>query len=358
MPLRSVRKHGRSNSRGGACRSYRDRNCNASVSPFNYQRAESVADAVTLHGGNDAFLAGGTNRVDHMRLGIRAPKQLVDISRLPLNEITRSEDGVPRIRALVRNSDMAAHPLVRQQPPFVAQALLAGASGQLRNMATTGGNLLQRTRCVYFQDVTTPCNKREPGTGCSARDGFGRYNAVFVASDACLAVHPSDLCIPLAAFDAVVVVQGRNCERRVSFSDFYRLPGDTPDQDTNLSPGELITALEILPLAFAAHSSYRKERDRASYAFALVSVAAALDVREGVVRDVRLALGGASHRPHRARNAEAALRGRAATPQTVLGAANEALADAKFGADNAYKMPMLRNTIAAVLSELARRGNP
>ena len=324
------------------------------MNPFNFQRATSVADAVAQIGSDGAFLAGGTNLVDHMRLGIRAPKQLVDISRLPLNEITRSDDGVLRIGALVRNSDMAAHPLIRQHVPFVAQALLAGASGQLRNMATTGGNLLQRTRCVYFQDLTTPCNKREPGTGCAAREGFSRYNALFGASDACVAVHPSDLCIPLAALDSVVVVQGRGGERRIAFSDLHRLPGDTPDVDTNLAHDELITALEISPLPFAVNSRYRKVRDRASYAFALVSVAAALEVHHGIVHDARIALGGASHKPHRALKAEAVLRGKPATHEAFTAAANAELADAKFSADNAFKVPMLRNTMAAVLGELAQ----
>ena len=324
------------------------------MNPFNFQRATSVADAVAQLGSDGAFLAGGTNLVDHMRLGIRAPKQLVDISRLPLDEITRSDDGVLRIGALVRNSHMAAHPLIRQHVPFVAQALLAGASGQLRNMATTGGNLLQRTRCVYFQDLTTPCNKREPGTGCAAREGFSRYNALFGASDACVAVHPSDLCIPLAALDSVVVVQGRGGERRIAFSDLHRLPGDTPDVDTNLAHDELITALEISPLPFAVNSRYRKVRDRASYAFALVSVAAALEVHHGIVHDARIALGGASHKPHRALKAEAVLRGKPATHEAFTAAANAELADAKFSADNAFKVPMLRNTMAAVLGELAK----
>ena len=328
------------------------------MNPFNYQRAANAADAVALLGSNGAFLAGGTNLVDHMRLGIRTPKQLVDISGLPLNEITRNEDGVLHIGALVRNSDMAAHPLVRQHLPFVTQALLAGASGQLRNMATTGGNLLQRTRCVYFQDVTTPCNKRERGTGCSAHEGFGRYNALFGASGTCVAVHPSDLCVPLAAVDAVVVVQGRDYERRIAFADFHRLPGDTPDVDTNLAHGELITALEIPPLQFAVNSAYRKVRDRASYSFALISVAAALDVRDGVVQDVRMALGGASHKPHRALKAEAALKGKLATHEAFLAVANAELADAKFGVANAFKVPMLRNTMVAVLSELAQVTQP
>ena len=324
------------------------------MSPFDYQRASSVADAVAQLGSGGAFLAGGTNLVDHMRLGIRTPTQLVDISRLPLTEITRDDDGTLRIGALVRNSDMAAHPLIRRHLPFLAQALLAGASGQLRNMATTGGNMLQRTRCVYFQDLTTPCSKREPGAGCSAREGFGRYNALFGASIECVAVHPSDMCIPLAALDAVVVVQARDGERRIPFADFHRLPGHTPNLDTHLEHGELITALEISPLPFALNSSYRKVRDRASYAFALVSVAAALDVHHGIVHDARIALGGASHKPHRALKAEAALRGKPATQEAFLAAANAELADAKFSADNAFKLPMLRNTIAAVLGELAQ----
>lgn len=323
------------------------------MSPFDYQRAASVADAVAqLHVGG-AFLAGGTNLVDHMRLGIRTPTQLVDISRLPLTEIAVNEDGVLRVGALVRNSDMAAHPLLRRHFPVLAQALLAGASAQLRNMATTGGNLLQRTRCVYFQDLTTPCNKREPGTGCSAREGFGRYNALFGASHECVAVHPSDLCIALAALDTAVVVQGRAGERRIPFSEFHRLPDGTPDKDTHLPHAELITAIEISPLPFAANSRYRKVRDRASYAFALVSVAAALDVHHGIVHDARIALGGASHKPHRALKAEAALRGKPATHEAFVNAANAELTDAQFGADNAFKVPMLRNTMAAVLGELA-----
>jgi xanthine dehydrogenase YagS FAD-binding subunit len=325
------------------------------VSPFGYQRATSVADAVARLGSGGAYLAGGTNLVDHLRLGIRTPEQLVDIGRLALNEVTRNDaDGTLRIGALVRNSDLAAHPLIRRHLPLVAQALLAGASGQLRNMATTGGNLLQRTRCVYFQDISTPCNKREAGSGCSAREGpFGRYNAIFGASEACVAVHPSDLCVALAALDTVVVVQGRGGERRIDFAELHRLPGDTPQHDTTLAHGDLITAIEIAPLAFAANARYRKVRERASYAFALVSVAAALEVRDGSVTGVRLALGGASHKPHRAAQAEAALIGRPATAASFLAAAEAELASAKPGAHNAFKLPMLRNTIVAVLSELS-----
>ncbi len=324
------------------------------MKPFDYTRANSAESAVTLLQADGAFLAGGTNLLDHMRLGIRTPSQLVDINRLALSDVSETADHGLRIGAMVRNSDLAAHPLLRQRFPFVAQALLAGASGQLRNMASTGGNLLQRTRCVYFQDLTTPCNKREPGTGCSAADGFGRYNALFDASAHCVAVHPSDLCIPLAALDTTVIVRGRDGERRIPFADFHRLAGDTPAQDTNLAHGELITAIEIAPLACAANSRYRKVRDRASYAFALVSVAAALEVRDGVVSAVRLALGGASHRPHRARVAEAALTGGPATDAAFLAAAELEMAAARPGKENAYKVPMLRNTIVAVLGELTR----
>ena len=326
------------------------------MTPFDYQRASSAADAVARIGSSGAFLAGGTNLVDHLRLGLRTPSQLVDISRLPLDQISRNDDGVLHIGALVRNSDMAAHPLVRQHFPLVAQALLAGASGQLRNMATTGGNLLQRTRCVYFQDLGTPCNKRQPGSGCSAREGLGTTNAIFGTSEACVAVHPSDLCVALAALDTVVVVQGRGGERRMPFADLHRLPGDTPEQDTNLAHDDLITAIEIAPLpsapSFALNSRYRKVRERASYAFALVSVAAALQVRDGRVAGVRLALGGASHKPHRAATAEAALIGGPATHEAFLAAADAELATAQAGRDNAFKLPMLRNTIAAVLTEL------
>lgn len=324
------------------------------MKPFTYERAESVPDALARITPDGAFLAGGTNLVDHLRLGVRAPEQLVDISRLDLTTIEELPDGGVRVGALVRNSDMAAHDLIRQRYPFLAQALLAGASGQLRNMATTGGNLLQRTRCVYFQDLTTPCNKREPGSGCSALEGFGRYNAIFGTSPACVAVHPSDMCIPLAALDAVIVVHNKNGERRIPFAEFHRLPGDEPQFDTNLKPGELITALELPALPLARHSRYRKVRDRASYAFALVSVAAALDVENGVVREVRLALGGASHRPHRASRAEAALRGQPATADSFRAAADAELAGATVGQANAFKVPMLRNTMVAVLEDLSR----
>ncbi|KQV64168.1 molybdopterin dehydrogenase [Nocardioides sp. Root122] len=323
------------------------------MKPFAYERAATVEDAIALAADGGVYLAGGTNLVDHLRLGVREADRLVDISRLPLAEVREREDGGLVIGAGVRNSDLAAHPLVRTRYPFVTQALVAGASGQLRNMATTGGNLLQRTRCVYFQDLTTPCNKREPGTGCSAVEGLGRHNALIGASDDCVAVHPSDLCVPLAALDAEVVVAGRSGERRIAFADLHRLPGDRPDLDTTLEPGELVLAVELPPLPMATRSRYRKVRERASYAFALVSVAAALDVEDGVVRDVRLALGGVSHKPHRALVAEAALRGEPATEVAYRSAIEAELEAARPGRDNAFKVPLVRNTVVDTLARLA-----
>ena len=324
------------------------------MKPFAYERPATVEEALSLAAGGGTYLGGGTNLVDHLRLGIRTADRLVDLTRLPLDTITERADGGLVIGSGVRNSDLAAHPLVRTRFPFVTQALVAGASGQLRNMATTGGNLLQRTRCVYFQDPTTPCNKREPGSGCSAVDGFGRHNAILGTSDDCVATHPSDLCVPLAALDAEVVVTGAGGERRIPFADFHRLPGDRPDLDTTLEPGELVLAVELPPLGCAARSRYRKVRERASYAFALVSVAAALDVQDDVVRDVRLALGGVSHKPHRASVAEDALRGQPATPEQFRSAIEAELAAAAPGRDNAFKVPLVRNTVVDVLTGLAR----
>lgn len=321
---------------------------------FDYVRASSVQEALELTAGaeNASYLAGGTNLVDHLRLGVRAPARVIDINRLDLGGIDETADGGLRIGGNVRNSDLAAHPAVRRGYPFVSQALLSGASGQLRNMASTAGNLLQRTRCVYFQDVTTACNKREPGSGCSAIEGFGAYNALIGASAECVAVHPSDLCIPLAALDAVVHVSGPDGDREIPFGELHRLSGTTPEIDTNLRPGELITAVLLPGLAWARRSRYRKVRDRASYAFATVSVAAAIDLDGDRVRDVRLALGGVSHRPYRARTAEDALRGGPASAAAYAEAIAAELADARPGRDNAYKIPQLQRTVVAVLSEL------
>ncbi|GGO77915.1 FAD binding domain-containing protein [Nocardioides deserti] len=321
-----------------------------------YHRADDAASAVALVAGDpDArFLGGGTNLVDHLKLGVTSPTTLVDVSRLPLDEVTELPDGGLRIGTNVRNSDLAAHRAVRRGWPVVARALLAGASGQIRNQATTGGNLLQRTRCVYFQDVTTPCNKRDPGTGCSAIGGYGRYNAVLGASEACVTTHPSDLAVALAAVDATVVVLGQDGERRVPMSDFHRLPGDRPEQDTTLAHGELVTAVELPATGTARRSTYRKARDRASYAFALVSVAAGLELDDdGRVRDVRIAWGGVAHKPWRAEVAEAELRGRFVSEESVRAAAEAELAAAVTDEQTAYKVPMVRNLTALTLTGLA-----
>jgi xanthine dehydrogenase YagS FAD-binding subunit len=330
------------------------------VKPFEYQRPLDVAGAVALlaERPNAVFLAGGTNLVDHMKLGIAAPDMVIDVSRLPLDRIEERDGGGLRVGAGVRNADLAADRIVRTRYPVLAEALLAGASGQLRNLATTAGNLLQRTRCVYFQDVTTPCNKRQPGTGCSARDGWTRHHAIFGASAECVAVHPSDMAVAMSILDAVVHVQGPAGERTIGLADLHRLPGDEPDRDTTLARGELITAVDIPPLPVARRSHYRKVRDRASYAFALVSVAAALEVRDGTVVDVRLALGGVAHAPWRARRAEDALRGRPAEPAEFRRAADAELAAAEPLRDNAFKVPMARNVISSMLTDLARGEEP
>ena len=322
--------------------------------PFAYERAADASSAVarvTAHS-NAAFLGGGTNLVDHMRLGIAHPELLVDVARLPFGGIEPRPDGGLRIGAGVRNSDLAADRTVRGRYPVLSQALLAGASGQLRNLATTGGNLLQRTRCAYFQDVTVPCNKRAPGSGCSAIDGHNRDHAILGASDHCVAVHPSDMAVALAALDATVVVLGRQGERRIPIVDFHRLPGDAADRDTVLEHGELIIAVELPALPVAAHSMYYKVRDRASYAFALVSVAAAMEVKNGQIHDVRIAFGGVAHKPWRALRAEATLRGTAATEENYGRAADAELADAKPLNHNAFKIPLARNTLRMVLRRL------
>jgi xanthine dehydrogenase YagS FAD-binding subunit len=324
------------------------------MNPFVYERASDAARAVAAVSGDSGamFLGGGTNLVDHMRLGIAKPGRLVDVTRLPFDRVEETPDGGVRIGTNVRNSDLAAHPLIRRRYPMLSQALLSGASGQLRNMATTGGNLLQRTRCVYFQDVTTPCNKRRPGSGCSAIGGYTRYHAIFGASEHCIAVHPSDMAVAMAALDATVVVLGSSGERRIPLVDFHRLPGDEPERDTVLKHGELITAVELPALPVAARSVYRKVRDRRSFAFALVSVAAALDVRDGKIEDARIAFGGVAHKPWRATRAEGNLRGNAATPEQFERAADTELVAAQPQPGNTFKVKMLRNTLVAALQEL------
>jgi len=328
------------------------------MTPFDYERASDASSAVARVAANPnaAFLGGGTNLVDHMRLGVAHPQLLVDVTRLPFSRIESLPDGGIRIGAGVRNSDLAVNRTIRERYPVLSQALLAGASGQLRNLATTGGNLLQRTRCAYFQDVTTPCNKRTPGTGCSAMEGHNRDHAILGASDHCVAVHPSDMAVALAGLDATVVVLGRQGERRIAVTDLHRLPSTTPERDTVLERGDLIIAVELPPLPVAANSAYYKVRDRASYAFALVSVAAALEVRDGRVADVRIALGGVAHKPWRALRAEAALRGAAATDESYGRAADAELADARALQHNAFKIPLVRNTLRMMLRRLAQGG--
>jgi xanthine dehydrogenase YagS FAD-binding subunit len=322
--------------------------------PFRYERPGDAAAAVAALAAapDGAFLGGGTNLVDLMKLEVARPDLLVDVSHLPYDRIEPLPDGGVRIGAAVRNSDLAGNRLIRTRYPVLAQAVLAGASGQLRNLATTGGNLLQRTRCVYFQDVSKPCNKRQPGTGCPAREGYHRNLAILGASEACVATHPSDMAVAMVALDAAVRVLGPNGERTIPLLDLHRLPDGEPQRDTVLGHGELITAVDLPPLPFAARSRYRKVRDRASYAFALVSVAAALDVVDGVVRDMRLALGGVAHKPWRATEAEAALRGAPPTEESFTRAADAELAAAQPLRDNGFKVQLARSVIARTLLDL------
>ncbi|HLR86094.1 MAG TPA: xanthine dehydrogenase family protein subunit M [Nocardioidaceae bacterium] len=324
--------------------------------PFEYRRAADPATAVdTVVAHPEAvYLGGGTNLVDHMRLGIVEPRLLVDVSDVTSDRIEETGSGGVRIGAGVRNSDLAASDLIRPRYPMLARALLAGASPQLRNAATTGGNLLQRTRCPYFQDVTTPCNKREPGSGCSAIGGYDREQAILGASQHCIAVHPSDMAVAMMALDAVAVVYASDGERRIPLDDLYRLPGSEPHRDTVLEQGDLITGVELPYRPLARHSTYRKVRERASYAFALVSVAAALELSDDrTVSDVLLAFGGVAHKPWRASRAEHALRGEPATEESFRAAADAELSLAQPRDGNAYKVAMLRNTVVAVLRGLA-----
>ena len=325
------------------------------MQPFQYQQAADAAGAITTVAGTDGamFLGGGTNLIDLMKLGVEAPGLLVDVTRLPMDRIEPTPGGGLRIGAGVRNSDLAADPRVRAGYPVLSQALLSGASGQLRNMATVGGNLLQRTRCLYFQDVTKPCNKRRPGSGCPARTGDHRNLAILGGSQQCIATHPSDMAVALAALGATVHIQAAGAGRTMDLDELYRLPGDEPERDTTLTRGDLITAVELPPLGFARRSAYRKVRDRASYAFAVTSVAAALDVADGQVRDVRLAFGAVAPVPWRAHRAEQALLGRPATEDAFRGAVDAELAAAAPLRHNAFKVPLVSNVVTAVLSQLA-----
>ncbi|MEU8890022.1 xanthine dehydrogenase family protein subunit M [Streptomyces sp. NPDC048442] len=322
---------------------------------FGYQRAYDVPGALALLDADPEarFLGGGTNLVDLMKSGVERPARLVDLRDLPLDRIETAADGTLHIGATVTNSDLAAHPEVRLRYPALTQAVLAGASGQLRNMATVGGNLLQRTRCGYFTDVARPCNKRSPGTGCPALTGEHHNAAILGASGHCVAVHPSDLAVALAAFDAVVSYETTDGLGELTLADFYLPVGDTPHRETALPPGALITSIALPPAPVAAASRYRKVRERASYAFAIGSVAAALDVEAGVVRDVRLALGAVASRPWRALAAEQVLRGAPADADTFAAAADAELAAASPLEHNGYKVTLVRNLVVAVLTELA-----
>jgi xanthine dehydrogenase YagS FAD-binding subunit len=322
---------------------------------FQYARANDVADAVRQIAADPGakFVAGGTNLIDLMKEDVECPTRLIDITRLPLKCVEETPDGGLRIGALVPNSDLSYHPLVAQRYPMLASAILAGASAQLRNMASTGGNLLQRTRCLYFYDTATPCNKREPGSGCSAIAGLNRMHAILGSSEACIATHPSDMCVALAALDAKVHMTGPAGDHAIAFSDFHRLPGDTPQRDTNLQPNEIVTSVELPARGFAGNYTYLKIRDRLSYAFALVSVAAALELEGDTIKEARLALGGVAHKPWRDRSAEAALAGQTASPAAFDRAADLVLRDAKGFAHNAFKIDLARRAIVRALAQAA-----
>jgi xanthine dehydrogenase YagS FAD-binding subunit len=322
---------------------------------FQYARANDVADAVRLITADPRakFIAGGTNLIDLMKEDVERPTRLIDITRLPLKSVEETAGGGWRIGALVPNSDLAYHPLIAARYPMLASAILAGASAQLRNMASTGGNLLQRTRCYYFYDTAAPCNKREPGSGCSAIAGLNRMHAILGTSEACIATHPSDMCVALAALDAKVHVTGPAGARAIAFSEFHRLPGDTPQRDTNLQPDEIVTAVELPARGFAANYTYLKIRDRLSYAFALVSVAAALELEGDAIKEARLALGGVAHKPWRDPAAEAALCGQTANQSTFARAADLLLRDAKGFEHNAFKIDLAHRAIVRALTQAA-----
>jgi xanthine dehydrogenase YagS FAD-binding subunit len=330
------------------------------MNPFEYQRAADTGQAIAAiaHADGAKFIGGGTNLLDLMKLGVEQPKKLIDIGRLPLHKIEELPDGGLRLGALARNTDTADHPSVRQKYPLLSQAILAGASQQLRNMATNGGNLLQRTRCYYFTDTAfTECNKRAPGSGCGAVGGFNRIHAILGASESCIATHPSDMCVALAALQATVRVAGPKGERRIPMEEFHRLPGKTPQFDTTLKPDELILSVDLPPSPYANHSYYLKIRDRASYAFALVSAAVALDLDGDLIRSGRIALGGVAHKPWRSVEAEKLLAGRNANKDTYARAAERAVAGAKPYAHNTFKVELAKRTIVRALQEASAQAS-
>ncbi len=325
------------------------------MQPFHFLTATDEASAVAA-GARARYLAGGTTLVDLMKLHVERPDAVVDINNVPLSTIDELPDGTLRVGAMVRNNDMAQHPAIRDRYPLLSHAIMAGASPQVRNMATTGGNLLQRTRCYYFRDTAMPCNKRSPGSGCGAMDGYNRIHAVLGASDRCVATHPSDMCVALAALDARIRVRGPRGERVIAFSDFHLLPGDHPEREHALANGELIVAVDIPPLRFAKRSTYIKVRDRASYAFALASAAVAIDIDGGTIRDARIALGGVGTKPWRALEAEQALRGRTAGRQSYRAAADAALAGAVPRRHNAFKIELAKRVIVRALTRAEASG--
>lgn len=321
------------------------------MKPFSYTRTSSSGAAVEAlsNDTNAKFIGGGTNLLDLMKSGVEQPERLVDINQVPLSSIEELPDGGVRIGAMARNSHTANHPLIRQRYPMLSQALLSGATQQLRNMATVGGNLMQRTRCYYFYDTATPCNKREPGTGCSAIEGFNRIHAILGTSEQCIATHPSDMCVALAALDAVVRVTGASGDRQIPIAEFHRLPGDTPHIDTNLGEDELITAVDLPRSPFALRSHYLKIRDRASYAFAVVSVAAALDIENDTIQAARLVMGGVAHKPWRATEAEEILVGATPNQEIFEQASVAALRGAQPHQYNAFKIELAKRAIVHAL---------
>jgi xanthine dehydrogenase YagS FAD-binding subunit len=322
--------------------------------PFDYIRAGSVDEAVHFGAESGAcFIAGGTNLVDLMKETVERPVRLVDIGRLGLSEIEELPDGGLRLGALAPNADTAYHPLVERDYPLLSSAILAGASPQLRNAATNGGNLNQRTRCYYFYDVATPCNKREPGSGCSAIGGVNRNHAILGTSEACIATHPSDMCVALATLDAVVQVSGPSGERAIAFGDYHRLPGDEPKTDNTLAPGELVTAIDLPTEHFREHYSYLKLRDRLSYAFALVSVAAALSFDGSRIADARVALGGVAHKPWRRRAAEEVLIGSSASEAQFAACADRLVEGAIGRGANDFKIDLAKRAIVRALTQAA-----
>lgn len=323
---------------------------------FSYTKAQNITSAVHMVASNGVakFIAGGTNLIDLMKENVERPSQVVDITHLPLRQIEETTNGGLRLGALVTNADTAYHSQVEQRYPLLAKAILAGASPQLRNMATNGGNLLQRTRCYYFYDAALPCNKRDPGAGCPALNGYNRIHAILGASNQCIATHPSDMCVALAALEAVVQVTGKNGNRAIPFAEFHRLPGDTPHLDNTLQPDELVTAIDLPARGFAAHHTYLKLRDRKSYAFALVSVAAALEMAGDTITEARLALGGVAHKPWRDPDAESLLQGKKATVENFQRIAESLVRNAKGYGHNDFKIELTKRAIVRALTQAAQ----